>query len=346
MGKIDISSITRPNILNMRPYSSARDEFQGTASVLLDANENPFNAPVNRYPDPHQRSLKKVISEITGTNEEMIFLGNGSDEAIDLIIRAFCEPGLSNIISIDPTYGMYEVCANVNNVAFRKVLLNSDFSLNPDALLHAADRNSRIIFLCSPNNPTSNLLAQDKMIRIVRDFDGLVVIDEAYIDFANFEGMLDEIKSNNNLIVLRTFSKAWGLAGIRLGMAFANEKIIRTLDKIKYPYNINILTQEKLLEQLKDKSKHAEWVRMIVEEREVLRSRLREFSFISEIYPSDANFLLVKFDKSREVYGFLKDRGIIVRDRSEVSLCNSCLRITVGSQQENSLLTNALKNFK
>jgi histidinol-phosphate aminotransferase len=346
MGKINISSITRENVRKMLPYSSARDEFQGSASVMLDANENPFNAPLNRYPDPHQRAIKVEISKITGIREESIFLGNGSDEAIDLLIRAFCEPGISNIISIDPSYGMYEVCANTNDIEFRKVLLNNDFSLNPEAILSASDNKSRIIFLCSPNNPTSNLLAYESMLKLVNDFKGLVVIDEAYIDFASFKGMLEDTKSHNNLVILRTFSKAWGMAGIRMGMAFANKEIISVLNKIKYPYNINILTQEAMLKRLSASDYTKDWVEMIVFQREKLRTELADFKCVIKIYPSDANFLLVKIKNATEVYNFLKENGVIVRDRSRVSLCENCLRITVGSEDENYQLINLLKKYE
>jgi len=346
VARISISSITRANILKMRPYSSARDEFQGSASVLLDANENPYNAPLNRYPDPHQQALKKEIAGFSGIKEESIFLGNGSDEAIDLLIRAFCEPGESNIVSIDPSYGMYEVCANTNNVEFRKVLLNPDFSLNAGAILSAADNQTRIVFLCSPNNPTSNLLDYDEIMKIVNGFGGLVVVDEAYIDFASFIGMINDIGENNNLVILRTFSKAWGMAGIRLGMAFAAKEIIAVMDKIKYPYNINILTQETMLKRLSASDFTKDWVNMIIFQRDKLRKELEEFDFVNRIFPSDANFLLVKVKNAKEVYGFLRENGIIVRDRSSVNLCENCLRITVGSPDENLQLINLLKKYK
>ncbi len=346
MGKIRIQSVTRDNILKMHPYSSARDEFQGNASVLLDANENPFNNPYNRYPDPHQRELKGQISANTGMSVDSIFLGNGSDEAIDLLIRAFCEPGKSNVISIDPSYGMYEVCAQVNNIEFRKVSLNNDFSLNPEALLNAADAESRIIFLCSPNNPTSNLLDYSSMLKVVNGFDGLVVIDEAYIDFASFKGMLKDIDDNNNLVILRTFSKAWGMAAIRLGMAFADKEIISVLDKIKYPYNISLLTQDIMSKRLSSSDFTNDWVGMIISQRDKLAKQLAQFGFILSVFPSDANFLLVRFVNAREVYNFLRDNGIIVRDRSRVNLCGECLRITVGSEDENSKLLQLLKKYK
>lgn len=346
MGKIRIQSVTRDNILKMHPYSSARDEFQGNASVLLDANENPFNNPYNRYPDPHQRELKGQISAITGMSVDSIFLGNGSDEAIDLLIRAFCEPGKSNVISIDPSYGMYEVCAQVNNVEFRKVSLDNDFSLNPEALLNASDAESRIIFLCSPNNPTSNLLEYSSMLKVVNGFNGLVVIDEAYIDFASFKGMLKDIDENNNLVILRTFSKAWGMAAIRLGMAFADKEIISILDKIKYPYNISLLTQDIMSKRLSASDYTKDWVSMIISQRDKLAKQLAQFGFILRVFPSDANFLLVRFVNAREVYNFLRDNGIIVRDRSRVNLCDECLRITVGSEDENSKLLQILKQYK
>ncbi len=345
MAKINIASITRANIRNMLPYSSARDEFQGTASVLLDANENPFNSPFNRYPDPHQKALKKGIAGFTGVHEESIFLGNGSDEAIDLLIRAFCEPGESNIISIDPSYGMYEVCAHTNDIEFRKVQLNSDFSLNTEAIFSAADKQSRIIFLCSPNNPTANLLDYEDMLKIVKDFRGLVVIDEAYIDFAPFKGMLNDIADHNNLVILRTFSKAWGMAGIRLGMAFADKEIISVLDKIKYPYNINILTQETMLKRFAASDFTREWVNLIIFQREKLRRDLENFDFIIKVYPSDANFLLVKTKDAKVIHSFLRENGLIVRDRSRVSLCEGCLRITIGSPDENFQLINLLKKY-
>jgi len=345
VARISIGSITRENIRNMLPYSSARDEFQGQASVLLDANENPYNAPLNRYPDPHQRTLKEMISALTEVHESSIFLGNGSDEAIDLLFRAFCEPGKSNVISIDPSYGMYEVCAHVNDVSFRKVLLNDDFSLNAEAVLRAADKESRIVFLCSPNNPTANLLDYNSVLRIVNNFGGLVVVDEAYIDFAASQGMPGDIKQHNNLVVLRTFSKAWGMAGIRLGMAFADKEVIAVLDKIKYPYNINILTQEAMLKRMVEMESSRDWIETIISEREKLRLELDKFEFIVKIYPSDANFLLVKTTDAKGIYNFLKNRGVIVRDRSRVSLCEGCLRITVGSPDENTQLINNLSEF-
>jgi len=346
MGTIDIKSITRKNILELSPYSSARDEFQGQANILMDANENPFNTPLNRYPDPHQREVKKLIAGILKLDEESIFLGNGSDEAIDLLIRAFCEPGISNIISIDPSYGMYEVCANINNVKFHKVLLNSDFTINAKTLLQVTDSSSRIIFLCSPNNPTSNLLEYKSILKVVIDFPGLVVVDEAYIDFSSSKGMIDDIKNFNNLVVLRTFSKAWGMAGIRLGMAFADKQIISILDKIKYPYNVSSLSQDAIIQLLTHKNKHDEWIKTIISQREILRNQLSGLSFVIEIFPSDANFLLVKTNNPTAIYNYLKDNGIIVRDRSKVSLCEGCLRITIGSPKENAELINTLKNYR
>lgn len=346
MGKININSITRKNILEMKPYSSARDEYQGNARVLLDANENPFNAPINRYPDPHQRELKQLIAKEFNIKPDQIFLGNGSDEAIDLLIRAFCEPGISNIIGIDPSYGMYEVCANLNNIRYHKVLLNNDFTLNSEVILQAKDKNTRIVFICSPNNPTGNLLNTDSILQIINNFDGLVVVDEAYIDFSNSKGLIELLNPNNNLVLLRTFSKAWGLAGIRLGMAFADPQIISILDKIKYPYNINTLTQETMIGFLKSKSPKYEWISTIISQRDALRKHLEGFAFVEKIFPSDSNFLLVKTSNPIRIYNYLKDNGIIVRDRSKVSLCEGCLRITVGSPEENEMMINLLKQYK
>jgi len=340
----DLSKIIRPNIVNLSPYSSARDEYSGSGSILLDANENPFNDPVNRYPDPMQRNLKAKISDLLGTPPNHIFLGNGSDEAIDLLIRAFCVPSVSNIITIDPTYGMYEVSAATNDIPLIRVSLNADFSLNANALLNAVNLNTRIIMLCSPNNPTANLLDRGEMLRIARNFNGLLVVDEAYIDFSGNNGLLEDLSAFPNLVLLRTFSKAWGLAGIRLGMAIASDEIIKILSKIKYPYNINRLTQEYALKTIADPSKKEKWVKTIIEERQNLESELDKLPFLLKRYPSDANFILARFSNAKEVYNFLREKGLIVRDRSKVLLCDNCLRITVGAPNENRLLLHELKN--
>jgi histidinol-phosphate aminotransferase len=343
---IAIEKLTRPSILKLKPYSSARDEYSGSAGVFLDANECPYNAPFNRYPDPHQRLLKNRIAEITGTNTRNIFLGNGSDEAIDLLIRAFCEPATDEIIAMDPSYGMYEVAAGVNNVQIKKVRLNGDFSLNAEAMLQAVNEHTKLIFLCSPNNPTSNSLSASSVENILNGFNGLVILDEAYIDFSSAPSFLDKLGTFKNLVVLRTFSKAWGLAGIRLGMAFADTAVISILDKIKCPYNVNILTQEKALEALMDPERKNKWVHTILTERKKLSGQLTSISWINMIYPSDANFLLVKVVNPVKVYNWLVKNSIIVRDRSSVALCEGCLRITVGTPEENNALVQSLFDYK
>jgi histidinol-phosphate aminotransferase len=342
MAKFSLNSIIRKNIRNLVPYSSARNEFDGIGSVLLDANESPYNQPYNRYPDPLQRDLKSKISIIYGVAENSIFLGNGSDEAIDLLIRAFCIPGKDNIISIDPSYGMYEVCAHINDTETKKVLLNPDFSLNSNAVMSAVDAHSKLIFLCSPNNPTSNLLNREQILRIVNNFRGLVILDEAYIDFSGSNGLINDQRYYPNLVILRTFSKAWGLAGVRLGMAFGDPDIITVLNKIKYPYNINILTQKHVINCLDTSTKISKWIAEIIEQRNFLSVELKKFSFVEQVYPSDANFLLVKTTNPRDIYTFLRDDGLVVRDRSKVSLCEGCLRITIGNPKENSRLLKSL----
>lgn len=342
----DINLLLRENIKALKPYSSARDEYTGTASVFLDANENPYNAPYNRYPDPMQRKLKTRIAEIKGVAPEYIFLGNGSDEPIDLLFRAFCEPGIDNVVSIEPSYGMYRVAADINNVEVRMALLKADYSLDVDAVLNAVNANTKLVFLCSPNNPTANLLNQNDVKRIIEDFNGIVVIDEAYIDFAPEATWLTKLDNYPNLVILQTFSKAWGMAGIRLGMAFAALGIIQVLNKIKYPYNLNMLTQQKAMELL-DKAQEKEgWVNTILVERETLQNALEKLPFVIKIYPSDANFLLVKMDDADGIYTKLTEQSVIVRNRSRVKLCDGSLRITVGSPEENSQLIKALNALK
>src|SRR5690554_3356987 len=342
-----LNQLLRKNILQLKPYSSARDEYTGEEGTFLDANENPFNTPYNRYPDPHQRRLKGMIAELKEVDESQLFLGNGSDEPIDLIYRAFCEPGIDNVISIDPTYGMYQVAADVNNVGFKKVLLTSDFQLDTTALLAAADENTKLLWICSPNNPTGNCFKQEDIVTLLNKFSGIVVLDEAYIDFSPDKSFLPHLKEYPNLIVLQTFSKAWGMAGIRLGMAFARTEIIQILSKIKYPYNVNILTQQKAMELLtQNKDKTEEWKELLLSQRESVKIELEKFSFVQTIYPSDANFLLIKVEGAKKIYRFLANQEIIVRDRSSVALCDGCLRITVGSPEENQLLLEALKEYR
>jgi histidinol-phosphate aminotransferase len=342
----DINKLIRKNIRSLVPYSSARDEYTGEEAVFLDANENPFNSPINRYPDPKQRNLKDRIAEIKKVPPESIFLGNGSDEAIDLLIRVFCEPGVDNIISIKPTYGMYKVCADINNVAFREALLNHEYQPDTQALLNLVDENSKLLFLCSPNNPTSNSLNRKDVIFLIENFPGLVIVDEAYIDFCKDQGFSSELNLYPNLVVLQTFSKAWGMAGIRLGMAFAGSEIIDILTRIKYPYNINILTQRIALESLANTTKRDEWIRLIVSQREYLKKELMKIPLVKNILNSDANFLMVKFDQPQEIFSHLIAKKIIVRDRSRVSLCEGYLRFTIGSESENRLLIEALKELK
>ncbi|MEG0889420.1 MAG: histidinol-phosphate transaminase [Bacteroides sp.] len=342
-----LQELTRPNIWKLKPYSSARDEYKGaTASVFLDANENPYNLPHNRYPDPMQHELKAVLAPIKHVRPEQIFLGNGSDEAIDLLFRAFCEPGTDNVVAIDPTYGMYQVCADVNNVAYRKVLLDEQFQFTADSLLAAADAHTKLIFLCSPNNPTGNDLSHTQIEILLNRFDGLVVVDEAYIDFSSlpsFAGMLDRYP---NLIVLQTFSKAWGCAAIRLGMAFASPEIIGILSKIKYPYNVNQLTQQQALDMLSRYEEINEWVQTLKAEREVLMRQVEALPCVLRVFASDANFFLARVDDASRIYAYLVDRGIIVRNRHSVSLCGNCLRITIGNPFENSQLMEALNNYR
>ncbi len=340
-----LENLLRSNIKNLRPYSSARDEYSGEAMIFLDANENPFNAPYNRYPDPLQRRLKEKIAGIKGCLPEQIFLGNGSDEPIDLAFRAFCEPGVDNMVSIDPTYGMYQVAADINNVEVRKVALDDGFKFSAGDLLSRTDTHTKLIFICSPNNPTGNLMDKAEILKLTASFEGLVVLDEAYTDFAPGNSLLPELELHPNLIILQTFSKAWGMAGIRLGMAFARPEIIRIFNKIKYPYNINILTQQKALELIEREQDKSDWVKLLISERAKLADALGTLPFVSRVYPSDANFLLVKMNNARGIYDYLVEKGIIVRDRSKVILCADSLRITVGSPEENTVLLDNLKKL-
>lgn len=340
----DLGVLLRPNILSLKPYSSARDEFSGSASVFLDANENPYDTGYNRYPDPHQLEVKKRIAEIKGVEPNQIFLGNGSDEPIDLLFRAFCNPGIDNVVAIEPSYGMYTVSAAINDIEVKKVILTDNFELESSKVLAAVNEKTKLIFLCSPNNPSGNLLDKKEIIHIMENFHGLVIIDEAYIDFAPGATLLPELKNYPNLVVLQTFSKAWGLAGIRLGMAFASTEIIAVLSKIKYPYNINSLTQQRVTQSLQKSDEMEQWVKIIIDEREKLAKQLKQLSFVLKVYPSDANFLLVKMEGAREKFEYLMNQGVILRDRTKVTLCDQCLRVTVGSPEENKELIEKLKN--
>lgn len=346
MTMFDINTLLRKNIRSLVPYSSARDEYKGEEAVFLDANENPFNSPYNRYPDPQQVKLKNCISGMKNIPAEKIFLGNGSDEAIDLLIRAFCDPGVDNIISIKPTYGMYKVCSDINQVEFREAFLKSDFQADTQALLNLANDHSKLLFLCSPNNPTSNSLDRNDILLLINRFSGLVILDEAYIDFSASGSLVSELASYPNLVILQTFSKAWGMAGIRLGMAFASPEIIRILNHIKYPYNINVLTQRMALDHLGNSGSKDKWIKTILDQRNWLQKKLIQFPMVRNILPSDANFLMVRFDNPQEVFSFLIGKKIIVRDRSKVALCEGYLRITIGSPEENEILIEALKEYE
>ncbi|MDL2212767.1 histidinol-phosphate transaminase [Bacteroides sp. OttesenSCG-928-J23] len=342
-----LQELTRPNIWNLKPYSSARDEYKGlSASVFLDANENPYNTPNNRYPDPLQWELKQELARLKKIEPEQIFLGNGSDEAIDLVFRAFCEPGVDNVVAIDPTYGMYQVCADVNNIEYRKVLLDEEFHLSADALLAATDAHTKLIFICSPNNPTANDLSHIEIEKVLKGFDGLLVLDEAYNDFSQAPSFLHRLKKFPNLVVLQTFSKAWGSAAIRLGMAFASQDIINILNKIKYPYNVNLLTQKQGLEMLHKYYEIERWVKMLIEERSSFMKAFAKLKCVEKVFPSDANFFLARVTDAVEIYNYLVGQGIIVRNRHNIALCGNCLRITVGTRVENNQLVETLKQYK
>lgn len=342
---MNLDKLLRKNIKSLQPYSSARDEYSGEAMVFLDANENPYNQPYNRYPDPLQRKLKEKIAGLKNIPPEQIFLGNGSDEPIDLLIRAFCEPAQDNIIIIDPTYGMYQVAAGINNVKVIKVPLTDEFELNSRLLLESANDNTKLVFLCSPNNPSGNSLQKEAILKVVQNFQGIVVLDEAYVDFAPEKSLLPQLDKFSNLVILQTFSKAWGMAGIRLGMAFSHPEIISVLNKIKYPYNLNILTQQKALELVENRLQTEIWVKQIAAERDRMSNMLKELPFVIKIFQSDANFILVKMHDARGIYEFLKDKGVIVRDRSKIFLCENSLRITTGTPDENNQLINTLKEL-
>lgn len=344
MKQINIPSLVRDNIRKLKPYSSARDEFEGNASVFLDANESPYSNGFNRYPDPHQKELKSVISQIKNAPADNIFLGNGSDEAIDLLFRIFCEPGVDNVIIPQPSYGMYSVCADINNIKIQSPLLTKTFDLDAEQVLKSVNEKTKIIFLCSPNNPSGNLLNSAGLEKILTAFNGVVVIDEAYIDFTNGAGWSARLRDFNNLVILQTLSKAWGLAGLRLGICFADREIINLMNKVKPPYNISGIAQIEAIKVLTgQKEIKNQQVKEIISERQVLAGSLSALPGVKKVHPSDANFLLVDFENAREVHSKLVTLGIIVRDRSNVILCDNCLRITVGTKKENEKLIQALK---
>ena len=345
--KAELKDLVRPNIWALKPYSCARDEFKGMpASVFLDANESPYNGPINRYPDPLQEQLKARLAELKDVPAGSIFLGNGSDEAIDLVYRVFCRPRVDNVVAIEPTYGMYRVAADINDVEYRPVLLDEHFQLSADRLLAAADEHTKVIWICSPNNPTGNDMLRDEMVKVIQTFPGIVVVDEAYSDFSQQEPLRFYAAQQPNLIVLNTLSKAWASAGARLGMAFANADIIRLFNKVKYPYNVNSLTQEYALKLLAEPEKVERWVAQIKRERLHLLPALAELPLCQQLYPTAANFVLIRVSDADRIYRYLVERGIVVRNRSRVELCGNCLRITIGTPQENNTLLGALRQFK
>lgn len=345
----DLNELIRENIKNLTPYSSARDEFSGAAKVFLDANENSLGSPLtkwyNRYPDPHQLKVKEKIAFVKSVPAENIFLGNGSDECIDLLFRSFCEPKKDNVIICPPTYGMYEVSANINDVEIRKAPLLEDFQLDLVHLENLVDENTKLIWVCSPNNPTGNSLNRADIEAVLNNFNGIVVIDEAYINFAKQKSFIQELNDYPNLVVMQTFSKAWGLAALRLGMAFASVEIIEVLNKVKPPYNINQATQELAMKALEEVGQVNDMIKLIVDMRQALVEVFTQIPIVERVYPSDANFFLVKIKDARKVYEYLLTKGIVVRDRSNVKLCDNCLRITIGTEKENTLLVDAIADY-
>ncbi len=343
---IKLEKLLRKNIIDLNPYSSARHEYSGRDAMYFDANENPYNIPYNRYPDPIQSELKMKLSLIKGVKSEQIFTGNGSDEIIDLLIRAFCEPSRDNILIPEPSYGMYEVCAHINDVVIKKALLRQDFNLDASLILSLADERTKMIFICSPNNPTANSFKESDIIRILLNFNGIVVLDEAYIDFASHKSFLRYLDDYPNLVILQTFSKAWGMAGIRLGIGFGDAEVINILSRIKYPYNVSMLTQKKALEMLERKSEMEMWVRSILDQRNFLEKKLRQLSFVQKVYPSDANFLLVRVNDPASVCSYLESLKLIIRNRSKMPLCEDCIRITVGTAIENKILIDNMLKYQ
>ena len=342
--KKDINSLVRSCIAALTPYSTARDEYKGELGVFLDANESPYENGYNRYPDPHQKALKAQIAAIKGVAAENIFIGNGSDEAIDLVFRVFCEPRVDNVVAIAPSYGMYKVAAAINDVELREVQLGEEYSLPVEEMLATTDKNTKALFLCSPNNPTGNSFPREAILRLVDEFEGMVVVDEAYIDFAEAESLKSEIAQRPNVIVLQTMSKAWAMAGLRVGLALADSRVIELMSQVKYPYNINVATMS-IVSGLLAKGIDAE-VAEIKVQRAVLVEALESMKMVQRVYPSDANFLLVKVDDADAVYDFLIADGIIVRNRNRVKGCEGCLRMTVGLPEENEKLIKSLKRYE
>ncbi len=341
-----LQELTRDCINSLKPYSSARNEYSGKeARVFLDANENPYNNPLNRYPDPLQRDVKSRISAIKGVSAGRIFLGNGSDEPIDLMYRIFCNPGKDNAVAMEPSYGMYRVSADINDVEYRAVLTDNNFQPDIDKMLAAADSSTKLMFFCSPNNPSGNLVERGRIIRALDNFDGITIVDEAYIDFAQTSSLTELLDKYPHLVVLQTFSKAWGMAGIRLGMAFASEEIIELMNKVKYPYNINYLTQQAAVEQLSRSERVGKWVNELIASREEMALALSKLPVCLRIYPSEANFILIHVTDAADIYNYLTDRGIIVRNRSRIALCGNCLRITIGTPDENREVLGCIEEY-
>ena len=348
MKNIDINALVRDNVKAMKPYSSARDEFKNMEAdlVFLDANENPFNTGFNRYPDPQQVKVKAILAEQKGVNPNQILLGNGSDEALDLLFRAFCEPNKDNVIAISPSYGMYQVLANLNAVTYKKSLLEPEtFNLDVSDILSKVDENTKMIFLCSPNNPTGQLIPENQILEIVEKFNGLVVIDEAYIDFSSAESWNKKLELYNNIVVIQTLSKAYGLAAIRLGIVYANPEIIAVLNKIKPPYNINALTQQKATEVIIDKNYAKNITNLNSEQKSVLFEALVQLNYVEKVYPTDANFILIKVDNANDRYAKILEKGFVVRNRTNDDLCENCLRISIGTPTENEKLIQVLKTL-
>lgn len=342
-----LESLVRKNIWALKPYSSARNEYSGhVAKVFLDANENPYNSPYNRYPDPLQEDVKSILSKIKGVPGESIFLGNGSDEAIDLVYRCFCEPRVDNVVAIDPTYGMYQVCADINNVQYRSVRLSDDFQMSSADVLAACDENTKVVWICSPNNPSGNDIDRHEIETVIDKFDGIVVIDEAYSDFSQQQTFRLDLGKYPNIIVLNTMSKAWGCAAIRLGMAFASKEIVDIFNKVKYPYNINLLTQQKAIELLKDTTDVQQWVSILLEERQRVMEAFAQLPLCEKVYPTASNFFLARVTDAQGIYDYLVNCGIIVRNRTRITLCKDCLRITIGTRTENNELMGALRSYK
>ena len=341
-----LKELVRTNVWELAPYSSARNEYSGhEAHVFLDANENPYNNPLNRYPDPLQRDVKRELAKVKQVPEDNIFLGNGSDEAIDLVYRIFCNPKVDNVVAIEPTYGMYKVCADINDVEYRPVLLDEHYQMSAEKMLKACDKHTKMIWLCSPNNPTGNNLYQEEIEKILKGFDGIVIIDEAYSDFSSAEVFRQRLEEFPNMIVFNTMSKAWGCAAIRMGMAFASNEIIGLFNKVKYPYNINLLTQTQAMEALANRIDVERWVNLLLQERGKMMQAFLDLPFCEMVYPSDANFFLAKVSDAQVIYDYLVEKGIIVRNRTKVQLCLNCLRITIGTKNENMELLAALRQY-